>query len=141
MDIGFRRKTQQQDKSHEDPRRRRVRRMPKIVNLYMDGHDADRPEDHPCLSFEEINKGFDLMLAGESVRSAVVLIGLRRGNLSIRTSAGRVRESLGRRRRHPCKMIGESRVQDRRRTRLRALSAVGISRYFSSKPRRGHPLP
>ncbi len=34
--------------------------------------DPDRPDDHPRACLEEINKGFDLMHAGESIRSVVV---------------------------------------------------------------------
>jgi S-(hydroxymethyl)glutathione dehydrogenase/alcohol dehydrogenase len=33
--------------------------------------DRDRPDDHPSLGLAEINRGFDLMHAGESIRAVV----------------------------------------------------------------------
>ena len=46
--------------------------VPKIVDLYMDGKiEIDSMITH-VLSLEDINKGFDLMHAGESIRSVVV---------------------------------------------------------------------
>jgi S-(hydroxymethyl)glutathione dehydrogenase/alcohol dehydrogenase len=46
--------------------------VPTIVDWYMEGHiDIDRMITHR-LSLEEINHGFDLMHAGESIRSVVV---------------------------------------------------------------------
>ncbi|MDJ0642353.1 MAG: S-(hydroxymethyl)glutathione dehydrogenase/class III alcohol dehydrogenase [Erythrobacter sp.] len=46
--------------------------IPKIVDWYMDGRIAIDPMITHRLSLEEINKGFDLMHAGESIRSVVV---------------------------------------------------------------------
>ena len=45
---------------------------PKIVDWYMDGKIAIDPMITHRLSLEDINKGFDLMHAGESIRSVVV---------------------------------------------------------------------
>ncbi|WP_188054103.1 S-(hydroxymethyl)glutathione dehydrogenase/class III alcohol dehydrogenase [Sphingosinithalassobacter sp. CS137] len=45
---------------------------PRIVDWYMDGKIAIDPMITHVLSLEEINKGFDLMHAGESIRSVVV---------------------------------------------------------------------
>ncbi len=46
--------------------------VPKIVDWYMDGKIEIDPMITHTLSLEEINKGFDLMHAGESIRSVVV---------------------------------------------------------------------
>jgi S-(hydroxymethyl)glutathione dehydrogenase/alcohol dehydrogenase len=46
--------------------------VPKIVDWYMDGKIAIDPMITDILTLEEINKGFDLMHAGESIRSVVV---------------------------------------------------------------------
>ncbi len=46
--------------------------VPKIVDWYMDGKIAIDPMITHVLSLEEINKGFELMHAGESIRSVVV---------------------------------------------------------------------
>ncbi|WP_417525078.1 S-(hydroxymethyl)glutathione dehydrogenase/class III alcohol dehydrogenase [Marinovum sp.] len=46
--------------------------VPKIVDWYMDGKIDIDPMITHTLSLEEINKGFDLMHAGESIRSVVV---------------------------------------------------------------------
>ncbi len=46
--------------------------IPKIVDWYMNGRIAIDPMITHRLSLEEINKGFDLMHAGESIRSVVV---------------------------------------------------------------------
>ena len=46
--------------------------VPKIVDWYMQGKIAIDPMITHVLSLEEINKGFDLMHAGESIRSVVV---------------------------------------------------------------------
>ncbi len=46
--------------------------VPKIVDWYMDGKIAIDPMITHVLSLEDINKGFDLMHAGESIRSVVV---------------------------------------------------------------------
>ena len=46
--------------------------VPKIVDLYMDGIIQIDPMITHVLSLEEINKGFDLMHAGESIRSVIV---------------------------------------------------------------------
>src|SRR6187549_132304 len=46
--------------------------VPKIVDWYMDGKIAIDPMITHQLTLEEINKGFDLMHAGESIRSVVV---------------------------------------------------------------------
>ncbi|MBW4332005.1 S-(hydroxymethyl)glutathione dehydrogenase/class III alcohol dehydrogenase [Stakelama sp. CBK3Z-3] len=46
--------------------------VPKIVDWYMDGKIAIDPMITHVLKLEEINKGFDLMHAGESIRSVVV---------------------------------------------------------------------
>ncbi|MBS9720536.1 S-(hydroxymethyl)glutathione dehydrogenase/class III alcohol dehydrogenase [Tianweitania sp. BSSL-BM11] len=46
--------------------------VPKIVDWYMEGKIQIDPMITHTLSLEEINKGFDLMHAGESIRSVVV---------------------------------------------------------------------
>ncbi len=46
--------------------------VPKIVDWYMQGKIEIDPMITHTLSLEEINKGFDLMHAGESIRSVVV---------------------------------------------------------------------
>ncbi|MEH3046724.1 S-(hydroxymethyl)glutathione dehydrogenase/class III alcohol dehydrogenase [Sphingomonas adhaesiva] len=46
--------------------------VPKIVDWYMDGMIQIDPMITHRLTLEEINKGFDLMHAGESIRSVVV---------------------------------------------------------------------
>ncbi|MEL5878617.1 S-(hydroxymethyl)glutathione dehydrogenase/class III alcohol dehydrogenase [Cereibacter sphaeroides] len=46
--------------------------VPKIVDWYMEGKIQIDPMITHILSLEEINKGFDLMHAGESIRSVVV---------------------------------------------------------------------
>ena len=46
--------------------------VPKIVDWYMNGKIAIDPMITHVLSLEDINKGFDLMHAGESIRSVVV---------------------------------------------------------------------
>jgi S-(hydroxymethyl)glutathione dehydrogenase/alcohol dehydrogenase len=46
--------------------------VPKIVDWYMSGKIAIDPMITHVLKLEEINKGFDLMHAGESIRSVVV---------------------------------------------------------------------
>ncbi|NIJ66970.1 S-(hydroxymethyl)glutathione dehydrogenase/alcohol dehydrogenase [Sphingomonas leidyi] len=46
--------------------------VPKIVDWYMNGKIAIDPMITHVLALEEINKGFDLMHAGESIRSVVV---------------------------------------------------------------------
>ncbi len=46
--------------------------VPKIVDWYMDGKLAIDPLITHRLTLEEINKGFELMHAGESIRSVVV---------------------------------------------------------------------
>ena len=46
--------------------------VPKIVDWYMDGRIAIDPMITHRLTLDEINKGFDLMHAGESIRSVVV---------------------------------------------------------------------
>jgi S-(hydroxymethyl)glutathione dehydrogenase / alcohol dehydrogenase len=46
--------------------------VPKIVDMYMDGTIAIDPMITHVLSLDEINKGFDLMHAGESIRAVVV---------------------------------------------------------------------
>ena len=46
--------------------------VPKIVDWYMQGKIQIDPMITHVLSLEEINKGFDLMHAGESIRSVVV---------------------------------------------------------------------
>jgi S-(hydroxymethyl)glutathione dehydrogenase/alcohol dehydrogenase len=46
--------------------------VPKIVEWYMNGKIEIDPMITHVLSLEEINKGFDLMHAGESIRSVVV---------------------------------------------------------------------
>lgn len=46
--------------------------VPKIVDWYMDGMIQIDPMITHRLSLDEINKGFDLMHAGESIRSVVV---------------------------------------------------------------------
>ena len=46
--------------------------VPKIVDWYMDGKIEIDPMITHKLSLDEINKGFDLMHAGESIRSVVV---------------------------------------------------------------------
>ena len=46
--------------------------VPKIVDWYMDGKIAIDPMITHVLKLDDINKGFDLMHAGESIRSVVV---------------------------------------------------------------------
>ena len=46
--------------------------VPKIVDWYMDGKIQIDPMITHVLKLEEINKGFDLMHSGESIRSVVV---------------------------------------------------------------------
>ncbi len=46
--------------------------VPRIVDWYMEGKIAIDPMITHVLSLEEINKGFELMHAGESIRSVVV---------------------------------------------------------------------
>ncbi|MCC7394971.1 MAG: S-(hydroxymethyl)glutathione dehydrogenase/class III alcohol dehydrogenase [Sphingomonadaceae bacterium] len=46
--------------------------VPKIVDLYMDGEIAIDPMITHVLTLAEINKGFDLMHAGQSIRSVVL---------------------------------------------------------------------
>jgi S-(hydroxymethyl)glutathione dehydrogenase / alcohol dehydrogenase len=46
--------------------------VPKIVDWYMDGKIEIDPMITHLLTLEEINKGFDLMHAGQSIRSVVV---------------------------------------------------------------------
>ena len=46
--------------------------VPKIVDWYMDGKIQIDPMITHTLTLDEINKGFDLMHAGESIRSVVV---------------------------------------------------------------------
>ncbi|MFA6220463.1 MAG: S-(hydroxymethyl)glutathione dehydrogenase/class III alcohol dehydrogenase [Erythrobacter sp.] len=46
--------------------------VPRIVDWYMDGKIAIDPMITHVLTLEEINKGFELMHAGESIRSVVV---------------------------------------------------------------------
>ena len=46
--------------------------MPKIVDWYMDGKIEIDPMITHRLTLDEINKGFDLMHAGESIRSVVI---------------------------------------------------------------------
>jgi S-(hydroxymethyl)glutathione dehydrogenase/alcohol dehydrogenase len=46
--------------------------VPKIVDWYMDGNIDIDPMITHTLNLEDINKGFDLMHAGESIRSVVV---------------------------------------------------------------------
>jgi S-(hydroxymethyl)glutathione dehydrogenase / alcohol dehydrogenase len=46
--------------------------VPRIVDWYMDGKIEIDPMITHVLSLEEINRGFDLMHAGESIRSVVV---------------------------------------------------------------------
>ena len=46
--------------------------MPKIVDWYMNGKIEIDPMITHKLALEDINKGFDLMRAGESIRAVVV---------------------------------------------------------------------
>jgi S-(hydroxymethyl)glutathione dehydrogenase/alcohol dehydrogenase len=46
--------------------------VPNIVDWYMDGTIAIDPMITHTLKLEDINKGFDLMHAGESIRSVVI---------------------------------------------------------------------
>ena len=46
--------------------------VPKIVDWYMNGKIEIDPMITHVLTLDEINKGFDLMRAGESIRSVVV---------------------------------------------------------------------
>ena len=46
--------------------------VPKIVDCYMDGKIEIDPMITHTMGLEDINKGFDLMHAGESIRSVVV---------------------------------------------------------------------
>ena len=46
--------------------------VPKIVDWYMNGKIAIDPMITHTLTLDEINKGFELMHSGESIRSVVV---------------------------------------------------------------------
>jgi S-(hydroxymethyl)glutathione dehydrogenase/alcohol dehydrogenase len=46
--------------------------VPKIVDWYMDGRIAIDPLITHTLKLEDINRGFELMEGGESIRSVVV---------------------------------------------------------------------
>jgi len=46
--------------------------VPRIVDWYMDGKIAIDPMITHTLTLDEINQGFDLMHAGESIRSVVI---------------------------------------------------------------------
>jgi S-(hydroxymethyl)glutathione dehydrogenase/alcohol dehydrogenase len=46
--------------------------VPKIVDWYMEGKIEIDPMNTHSLTLDEINRGFDLMHAGESIRSVVV---------------------------------------------------------------------
>jgi S-(hydroxymethyl)glutathione dehydrogenase/alcohol dehydrogenase len=46
--------------------------VPRIVDMYMDGQIAIDPMITHVLTLDQINHGFDLMHAGESIRSVVV---------------------------------------------------------------------
>jgi S-(hydroxymethyl)glutathione dehydrogenase/alcohol dehydrogenase len=46
--------------------------VPKIVDWYMDGKIEIDPMITHTMPLEDINKGFDLMHAGESIRSVVI---------------------------------------------------------------------
>jgi S-(hydroxymethyl)glutathione dehydrogenase/alcohol dehydrogenase len=46
--------------------------VPKIVDWYMDGKIAIDPLITHTLALEDINRGFELMERGESIRSVVV---------------------------------------------------------------------
>src|SRR5688500_7356489 len=46
--------------------------VPKIVDWYMDGRHGTEPVITHTMKLEEINKAFDLMHAGESIRSVVI---------------------------------------------------------------------
>jgi S-(hydroxymethyl)glutathione dehydrogenase / alcohol dehydrogenase len=46
--------------------------VPRIVDWYMDGKIAIDPMITHTMPLEDINKAFDLMHAGESIRSVVV---------------------------------------------------------------------
>jgi S-(hydroxymethyl)glutathione dehydrogenase/alcohol dehydrogenase len=51
---------------------RNRRAVPKIVDWYMNGKIQIDPMIAHMLKLEEINKGFDLMHEGKSIRSVVV---------------------------------------------------------------------
>ena len=53
-------------------RRARPHRRAEDRRLVSRRQDRDRPDDHRKLTLDEINKGFDLMHAGEGIRSVVV---------------------------------------------------------------------
>jgi S-(hydroxymethyl)glutathione dehydrogenase / alcohol dehydrogenase len=46
--------------------------VPKIVDLYMEGKVSIDPLITHTMPLEDINKAFDLMHSGESIRSVVV---------------------------------------------------------------------
>jgi S-(hydroxymethyl)glutathione dehydrogenase/alcohol dehydrogenase len=46
--------------------------VPKIVDWYMDGRIAIDPMITHTLTLDEINKGFELMHAGTSIRAVVI---------------------------------------------------------------------
>ena len=60
--------------THENPGRRCLcpQNPLKIVGWYMAGKIQIDPMITPVLTLEEMNKGFDLMHAGESIRIVVV---------------------------------------------------------------------
>ena len=45
--------------------------VPQDRRLVHAGQDRDRPDDHPLMALADINRAFDLMHAGESIRSVV----------------------------------------------------------------------
>ena len=57
---------------HRLRRRARADRRPKIVDWYMEGKIQIDPMITHRLTLEDINRGFDLMHAGELIRSVVV---------------------------------------------------------------------
>ena len=57
---------------HRLRRRARPHRRAQDRRLVHGGQDRDRPDDHPHDAARRINKAFDLMHAGESIRSVVV---------------------------------------------------------------------
>jgi GNAT superfamily N-acetyltransferase len=62
--------------------------VPKIVDWYMDGKIEIDPMITHTMPLEDINKGFDLMHAGESIRSVEDAVGEALGTYYIRPNAG-----------------------------------------------------
>jgi S-(hydroxymethyl)glutathione dehydrogenase / alcohol dehydrogenase len=82
--------------------------VPKIVDWYMNGKIEIDPMITHVLTLEEINKGFDLMHAGESIRSVVVFCCSRTSSSARTTSPHRRRSTTRRSARWACPRAGST---------------------------------